>query len=281
MKIVSLVSEMRALAVAVRRQGRRIGFVPTMGYLHEGHLSLLRRAREENDIVVASIFVNPAQFGPQEDLDRYPRDAEGDSRKCESVGVDVLFMPDTMEMYPRGPQVFVNVEGLSDILEGAVRPGHFRGVATIVAKLFNIVDPDRAYFGQKDYQQCVVIKGMVDGMDFRVEIVIQPTVREADGLAMSSRNVYLRADDRRKAAALYRALRAGEEAIRAGSRDGDDVRRTMRAVLHEEQGVSTDYLEVADPETLQPLDAIGTRAVLLVAARIGQTRLIDNMLILC
>jgi pantoate--beta-alanine ligase len=260
-------------------QGKSIGFVPTMGFLHEGHLSLMRKAREENDALVASIFVNPTQFGPQEDLDRYPRDAEGDARKCLSVGVDVLFLPTAAEMYPEKPLVSVTVEGLSDVLEGAVRPGHFRGVATVVAKLFHIVMPHRAYFGQKDYQQCAVIRRMVRGLDLDVEVIVLRTVREIDGLAMSSRNVYLDEEHRRKAACLYRALRAGEDLVRAGAREPETVRQKMRAVMLAEQGVQVDYAEIADPDTLQPLETIEDDLVLLVAARIGTTRLIDNMLV--
>jgi pantoate--beta-alanine ligase len=251
-----------------------------MGFLHEGHLSLMRRARQENDVVVTSIFVNPTQFGPKEDLERYPRDAEGDRRKCESAGVDVLFLPEAKEMYPDKPSVFVCVEGISEILEGAIRPGHFRGVATVVAKLFHIVKPHRAYFGQKDYQQCAVIKGMVKGLDLDEEVVVLPTVREADGLAMSSRNSYLGPDQRHKAACLFRALTAGEELIRAGVREAENVREKMLAVMLAEQGVEVDYAEVADPERLMPLETVGGRAVLLIAARIGNTRLIDNLLIL-
>ena len=280
MKIVTTIFEMRSLIGSLRREGKSIGFVPTMGFLHEGHLSLMRTARQVNDIVVASIFVNPAQFGPQEDLARYPRDAEGDRRKCGSVGVDVLFMPTVAEMYPQQPAVFVTVEGLSDILEGAVRPGHFRGVATVVAKLFNIVQPNRAYFGQKDYQQCAVIKRMVRDLDLDVEISVLPTMREADGLAMSSRNSYLDAEQRTKAAGLYRALQAGQELVRSGAREPEKVKQKMRAVIAQEKGVEIDYVEAADPDDLSPLETIKDRIVLLVAVRIGSTRLIDNLLIL-
>ena len=280
MNIVTTVSEMRSLIGSLRREGKTIGFVPTMGFLHDGHLSLMRAARAQNDVVAASIFVNPTQFGPNEDLARYPRDAEGDRRKCEAARVDVLFLPAAPDMYPGGPPVVVTVEGISDILEGAVRPGHFRGVATVVAKLFHIVQPKRAYFGQKDYQQCAVIKRMVAGLDLDVEVIVLPTVREPDGLAMSSRNVYLDPDRRRKAASLYRALRAGEELVRAGAPEPEKVRRKMRAVLLAEQGVEIDYAEVADPDTLAPLERMQDRVVLLVAARLGSTRLIDNLLVL-
>jgi pantoate--beta-alanine ligase len=280
MKTVTTISEMQSLAGILRKEGKRIGFVPTMGFLHEGHLSLIRKAREENGVVAASIFVNPTQFGPKEDLDRYPRDAEGDAKKCESAGVDYLFMPTAAEMYPEKASVFVTVEGVSDILEGAIRPGHFRGVATVVAKLFNIVKPHRAYFGQKDYQQCAVIKRMVMGLNMDVEIIVLPTMRESDGLAMSSRNVYLSPDDRRAAAALHRALRAGEELIASGVRETEKVRQKMRAVLSQEKGIEIDYAEIADPESLALIETINGRMVLLVAARLGRTRLIDNLLVL-
>ena len=280
MQIITSISAMQSHAESFSREGRTIGFVPTMGFLHEGHLSLMARARQESDVVVTSIFVNPTQFGPKEDLDRYPRDAEGDRRKCESAGVDVLFLPEAKEMYPDKPSVFVCVEGISDVLEGAVRPGHFRGVATVVAKLFHIVKPHRAYFGQKDYQQCAVIRRMVKGLDLDVEVAVLPTVREADGLAMSSRNSYLGPEERRKAACLFRALTAGEELIRAGVREPEKVRQKMRAVMLSEQGVEVDYAEVADPDSLVRLETLGGGAVLLIAARIGSTRLIDNLPVL-
>jgi pantoate--beta-alanine ligase len=280
MKVVTSVSEMRSLAGSLRRDNKSIGFVPTMGFLHDGHLSLMKKAREENEVVVASIFVNPTQFGPQEDLARYPRDAEGDRNKCEAAGVDVLFLPTAEEMYPEKPTVFVTVEGISGILEGAIRPGHLRGVATVVAKLFHMVQPQKAYFGQKDFQQCVVIRRMVRGLDLDVGIVVLPTVREPDGLAMSSRNSYLGPEERRKATVLYRALKSGEELIRAGVHEPEKVRQKMRAILLNESGLAVDYAEVADPDTLAPLDAMRDRIVLLVAARVGATRLIDNLLVL-
>lgn len=280
MQIITSITDMQSHADSLRRAGKRIGFVPTMGFLHEGHLSLMRRAQEENDVVAVSIFVNPAQFGPKEDLDRYPRDADGDRKKCESAGVDILFVPEAKEMYPKQPAVFVCVEGISDILEGAVRPGHFRGVATVVAKLFNIVRPHKAYFGQKDFQQCAVIKRMVIGLDLDVEVIMLPTVREADGLAMSSRNSYLGPEERKKATCLFRALTAGEELIKNRVREPEKVKQKMRAILAQEKGVEVDYAEVADPDTLAPLERVEGRMVLLVAARVGSTRLIDNLLVL-
>ncbi|HWR73940.1 MAG TPA: pantoate--beta-alanine ligase [Nitrospirota bacterium] len=280
MKSITAISDMQALAGSLRNERKKIGFVPTMGFLHEGHLSLIRRAREENDVVVVSIFVNPTQFGPAEDLARYPRDVEGDKAKCGTAGADILFMPQALEMYPEKPSVFVIVDGISDILEGAIRPGHFRGVATIVAKLFHIVKPHKAYFGQKDFQQCAVIKRMARGLDLDVDVVVLPTVREPDGLAMSSRNSYLSPEERRKATVLYRALKAGEELIRSGVHEPEKVRQKIRAVLLQEKGIEVDYAEIADPETLVPLEVVQDRMVLLVAARIGSTRLIDNLLVL-
>ncbi len=280
MNIITSLSEMQSTAESLRRQGKRIGFVPTMGFLHEGHLSLMRASRKECDVAVVSIFVNPTQFGPQEDFERYPRDAEGDRKKCESAGADILFMPGAKEMYPEKPSVFVVVEGISDVLEGAVRPGHFRGVATVVAKLFTIVKPHVAYFGQKDFQQCVVIKRMVTGLNLDVEIVVLPTVREPDGLAMSSRNTYLSADERRASVILSRALKAGEELIKSGVREPEKVKQKMRAVLLQEQGIVIDYAEVTDPENLAPVETLEGGMVLLVAVRLGRIRLIDNLVII-
>ena len=270
---------MRSIAASMRREGKTIGFVPTMGFLHDGHLSLIRQARAECGIVVVSIFVNPVQFGPSEDFERYPRDAEGDRKKCESAGVDIIFMPTAEEMYPEKPTVFVMVEGLSDILEGATRPGHFRGVATVVAKLFNIVKPHKAFFGQKDFQQCIVIKRMVKGLNMDVEVVVLPIIREKGGLAMSSRNSYLSADERRAATVIYRALSAAHDLFISGAKDPNKLKEKMRAVLLMEHGVSIDYVEVSDPETLEPLHTAGGNMVLLVAARIRKTRLIDNIVI--
>ncbi len=279
MKIVTTISEMQSLAESLRREGKRIGFVPTMGFLHEGHVSLMRTARAESDVAVVSIFVNPTQFGPNEDLDRYPRDAEGDRRKCESAGVDILFLPQANEMYPEKPSVFVTVEGVSDILEGAIRPGHFRGVATVVAKLFNIVKPQKAYFGQKDYQQCAVIRRMVAGLNLPVHVSVLPTIREADGLAMSSRNSYLSPDERRTASVLFRALTAARDLFLAGAREPEKLKNKMRAVLQTEPGVSCDYAEAVHPETLEQVSDAAAGTVLLLAVRVGRTRLIDNMIL--
>jgi pantoate--beta-alanine ligase len=280
MQIITTISEMQSLAESLRKQGRSIGFVPTMGFLHEGHLSLMRQARQECETVVVSIFVNPTQFGPHEDFERYPRDEKGDREKCESAGVDILFMPSAAEMYPEKPSVFVAVEGIADILEGAARPGHFRGVATVVSKLFHIVKPHTAYFGQKDYQQCAVIRRMVKGLNLDVKIAMLPTVREQDGLALSSRNSYLTPEERRAAAAIYRALTAAEKLVRSGVREPEKLKNKMQAVLREERGVSIDYCEVADPESLVPCEVVQKSVVILVAVRLGRARLIDNILVL-
>ncbi len=279
MQIITTISEMQSLADGFRKQGRTIGFVPTMGFLHAGHVSLMQRARQDCDVVVASIFVNPTQFGPNEDFDRYPRDEAGDRATCEAAGVDVLFMPAASAMYPDAPSVFVIVEGVSDILEGAVRPGHYRGVATVVSKLFHLVKPHKAFFGQKDYQQCAVIKRMVKGLDMDVDVVVLPTVRERDGLAMSSRNSYLSADERRTAAAIFRALSAAEQLAKTGTRQPEALKVKIQAVVREEKGIEIDYLEIADPESLAPLASAQDSMVLLIAVRIGRTRLIDNILL--
>jgi pantoate--beta-alanine ligase len=275
---------MRAKMSEWRRAGNSVGFVPTMGYLHDGHLALVRRATEENDITVASIFVNPLQFGPKEDLARYPRDFERDSKLLEAAGVAAIFYPDATEIYPPDFSTSVEVGRVSEGLEGGVRPGHFRGVATVVSKLFNIVTADKAYFGQKDAQQVAVIKRMVLDLNFGIEIVVCPTVREKDGLAMSSRNVYLSAEERRAAPVLHIALesaaRLWQEAHQ--QRNGENLRKIMRAVLDSEPLAKPDYVSAADPATLQEYDAEvppGNGVLLSLAVRFGTTRLIDNMLL--
>ncbi len=279
MKVINSISEMQTLAESIRKTGRRIGLVPTMGFLHEGHLSLMRKARHVCEVVIVSVFVNPTQFGPDEDFQRYPRDVEGDRKKCDSAGVDVLFMPSAADMYPKDAVVSVTVEGISDILEGAIRPGHFRGVATVVAKLFHIVKPHKAFFGQKDFQQCVVVKRTVKGLNMDVDIIDFPTVREQDGLAMSSRNSYLDTDERRKAASLFRALSAGETLVKSGEWDPAKFKDKIRSVLLEEKGIQIDYIEIVDPESLAPIVKVEARAVILIAVRLGRTRLIDNILV--
>lgn len=276
MDVVTTIREVRRIRKA--RPGTW-GLVPTMGYLHEGHLSLVRRARAENDHVAVSIFVNPTQFGPHEDLDRYPRDLNRDLSLLEPLGVDLVLAPPVEEMYPPGFQTKVIVEDVARPLEGAARPGHFIGVATVVCKLFNIFQPDRAYFGQKDAQQAVVIRRMARDLDFDLEIVVCPTVREPDGLAMSSRNVYLSPEERRAATVLFRALSAAQAAWQAGERDGERLRQQMRAVLATEPLARPDYVSIADPDTLVELDQVGERALASLAVRIGTTRLIDNLIL--
>lgn len=256
-----------------------VGFVPTMGYLHEGHLSLIRRARQECDHVVVSIFINPTQFGPNEDLARYPRDLERDLRLIEPLGVDLVWTPTAEVMYPKGYQTWVEVEAMTRPLEGAMRPGHFRGVTTVVAKLFNAVQPHKAYFGQKDAQQAAVIRRMTLDLNFPIEIVVCPTVREADGLAMSSRNVYLTDEQRRAATVLFRALSAAKELYEAGERDAEKIRERMRTVLAAEPLAEVQYVSCADYDALEELTEIKGKALLSMAVFIGKTRLIDNIVL--
>ncbi|MCS7221825.1 MAG: pantoate--beta-alanine ligase [Anaerolineae bacterium] len=267
----------------VRRIRRELmgswGLVPTMGYLHEGHLSLVRRARAENDHVGVSIFVNPTQFGPHEDLAAYPRDLPRDLELLRQENVDLVWAPPVEEVYPPGYQTYVIVEEVARPLEGTARPGHFRGVATIVAKLFNVFQPDRAYFGQKDAQQVVVIRQMARDLNFPLEIVVCPTVREADGLAMSSRNVYLTPEQRAAAPVLYRALCAARDAWLAGQYDGEQLRQIMRSVLGTEPLAQVEYVSAADPHTLAELGDARRGVLLSMAVRIGRARLIDNLLL--
>jgi pantoate--beta-alanine ligase len=270
--------------IAAFRQARArfgpLGLVPTMGYLHEGHLSLVRQARAECGAVAVSIFVNPTQFGPREDLARYPRDLERDLGLLRQEQVDLVFVPSVAEVYPDGYSTYVDVRAVTEMLEGAVRPGHFQGVATVVCKLFNIAQPTRAYFGQKDAQQTVVVRKMVRDLDMPLEVVVAPTAREPDGLALSSRNVYLSAEQRRAAGVLIRALRAAGERYAAGERSAEELRRTMREVLESEPLASPEYISVADPFTLQELGEVGAAGALCsLAVRFGATRLIDNLVL--
>lgn len=276
MEIFKTVSELRAYR---KNLVGTLGFVPTMGYLHEGHMSLVRRAMAECQNVAVSIFVNPTQFGPHEDFDRYPRDLLRDESILRNAGVHILFAPDVGEMYPKGFSTFVEVTGLGDRLEGLFRPGHFRGVATVVAKLLNIVQPEKAYFGQKDYQQSVIVRRMVADLNLPVEIVVCPTLREPDGLAMSSRNVYLRPDERRAATVLYRALEAAQELWASGVWHGPAIRAAVLNVLQGEPLAKVDYVAVVHPDTLEELDQVEGKAVVLLAVRIGSTRLIDNVIL--
>lgn len=264
---------------ALRLLERPLGLVPTMGYLHEGHISLARRARQECGSVAASIFVNPTQFGPNEDLSRYPRNLEGDLKLLEAAGTDLVWMPTPEVMYPPGFQTWVTVETLTTPLEGAMRPGHFRGVTTIVAKLFNAIRPEKAYFGQKDAQQAAVIHQMTRDLSYPTEIVVCPTVREADGLAMSSRNTYLNPEERRAATVLFRALTAAESAYRTGERDAETLRRLMRGTIETEPLARLQYVSCADYDTLQELETVNSKALLSMAVLIGKTRLIDNFVL--
>jgi pantoate--beta-alanine ligase len=268
--------EMRARAEDLRRDGRRIAVVPTMGALHEGHLTLLRAARARADIVILTIFVNPTQFGPSEDLSRYPRDEAGDIEKARTCGIDLAFCPEAEVMYPPGAQTFIEVRELQKPLCGASRPGHFAGVATIVTKLFHITQPHLAVFGEKDYQQLAIIRRMVRDLDLGIEVVGVPIVREPDGLALSSRNAYLWPDQRNAALSLSKGLAAAQAAFDAGERDAARLVAAARAQIDAEPGVRIDYLELRDADELSPLETVSGRAVIAVAAFVGTTRLIDN-----
>ena len=279
MKIIESPAQMQSFAETARLRGDRIALVPTMGYLHEGHLSLMREGRQRASLLVASLFVNPTQFGPREDLASYPRDLDRDCRLMESVAVDVLFAPQADSMYPAGAQTWVDVTELTTGLCGGLRPGHFRGVTTVVAKLFNIVKPHIALFGAKDYQQLCAVRQMVRDLNFDVEIVPMPTVRETDGLAMSSRNAYLSGGERGVALSLSRALEEARKAFTRGERDPRVLAQAARAELIREGGVAVEYVEVRDAATLQEIAAVSAPAVVAVAARVGRTRLIDNVVL--
>lgn len=297
MKIIKTIKEMQRIAGGARKKGEIIGLVPTMGYFHEGHLSLMREARRKSDLLVVSIFVNPTQFGPKEDFKSYPRDLRRDLRLTRKIGVDVIFPPAVKEMYPEGLLAPVDVGEIGNILEGAARPGHFRGVATVVAKLFNAVKPHQAYFGQKDFQQSVVIKKMVEDLDMDVEIVVLPTIREKDGLAISSRNVYLTKKEKEIAPILYKSLKMAEELIKKGERDSREIIGKMKELIKKEKLVRLEYIAITDPETLKEVKRInpirsprqgrGRRPRRLtsngvnisLAAKIGRARLIDNITI--
>ena len=280
MREVASSAELRAATDAARQRGAGVGFVPTMGALHAGHRALLARARAENDLVVASVFVNPLQFGPAEDLESYPRDRQADLAVLEAEGTDLAFLPPEGEMWPSPPEVRLQVGGgLAERLEGLHRPGHLDGVATVVAKLLHLVGPSRAYFGQKDAQQLAVVRRMVDDLAFPNQIVACPTVREPDGLAVSSRNAYLAPEERRRATALYRALSAGLAVWRAGGRDPAAVEAAARDLLEGQPGVEPDYVALVDPATFEPVKQAEPGQVLATAARIGRTRLIDNLIL--
>jgi pantoate--beta-alanine ligase len=276
---IETIAELRAAVAAARVRGARIAFVPTMGFLHEGHLRLVDEAKSRAGCVVMSLFVNPTQFGPNEDFSRYPRDLSGDSAKAEGRGVDLLFVPQVSEMYPTPPSLHVAADDLPARWEGEIRPGHFSGVLTVVAKLFNIVGPDIAVFGRKDFQQATLIRRMVRELNFPIEIVVAATVREADGLAMSSRNTYLDPSARANALALSESLRAASRAFAAGERDGDRLTTIGRESLSRHPDVRVDYFAVVDPVEMKAVSTAADDSVAIVAARVGPTRLIDNMIL--
>jgi len=278
MDTVKKIDVLRSRLKEASRNGKSVGLVPTMGFLHEGHLSLIKRAREENDLLVVSLFVNPTQFGPGEDLESYPRDLEKDADSCSAEGADILFAPDAGEMYFEDYGTYVEVSGgLTKGLCGKSRPTHFRGVTSVVSKLFNIVEPDRAYFGQKDAQQVAVIKRMVRDLNFDVEIVVCPIVREADGLAKSSRNIYLSEVERKAALVLNRSLKAAAERISSGERNGDEIKAMVENMIKQEPLSAIDYVEVVDAENMKPLEILKGSVLLALAVRFGKARLIDNI----
>ena len=280
MKIIRSLTAMVAWSERLVREGVRIGLVPTMGALHEGHRALIRAGRLRCDALVVSIFVNPTQFAPQEDLAKYPRPISQDRALCRKEGVDICFEPTVEAMYPSGFQTMVTLPAIARWWEGEVRPHHFSGVATVVTKLFGIVHPQISLFGQKDFQQSTLVRQLVKDLNLGVEIIVCPTVREADGLAMSSRNVYLSPDERKRAVTLYKSLQAGAEAIRRGVTDGATIQEAMARIIKGEPAMTVDYLAVCDPHRLEPLSAVTSRVVLLGAVRIGSVRLIDNLLVI-
>jgi pantoate--beta-alanine ligase len=280
MKIVKTVHDMCQLSKKAKTNNKSIGLVPTMGYLHKGHLSLIHRARKDCDIVVMSIFVNPMQFAPGEDLEKYPRDFDTDRKLAEKAGVDVIFYPDASHIYTKGFSTFISVENMDKVWEGKTRPAHFRGVCTIVGKLFNIIDPDIAYFGQKDAQQAAIIKRMVKDLNFNIEIVVVPTIREKDGLAMSSRNKYLSSEERKAAQVLYRSLQEAEGMIKNGEKKSDNVLERMRGVVKKERLAQLDYIDIVNQDDFSSVPEIAKAGLIIIACRIGKTRLIDNLVLI-
>jgi len=280
MKIIKTIKQVRQVLGLQRKRGQQIGLVPTMGALHEGHLSLIRLARKHSDFVVVSIFVNPTQFGPKEDYKKYPRDLKKDAALCQTAGADLIFVPDVKEVYPEGFSTYVNVEGLTKGLCGASRPGHFRGVATVVSKLFNIVQPDVAVFGQKDAQQLAVIRRMTADLDLPVKIIGGPIVRERDGLAMRSRNAYLTMEERAEAVTLSRALKLAEGMVKSGKRKAEIVKREIAKLLRRDAPLGEiDYIEIVDNETLKPVKQIQKNTLIALAVKFPSARLIDNIIV--
>ena len=277
MKLIEKIADLREEIKRFKREGKIIGFVPTMGYFHEGHLSLMEIARKRSDVLVVSIFVNPIQFGPNEDYNRYPRDLKRDLKLAEERGVDIVFHPDNREMYQENFQTYVNVEKLIKGMCGKYRPGHFRGVTTVVAKLFNIVQPDIAVFGQKDVQQAIVIKRMVGDLNFPVEIVVGPVIREHDGLAMSSRNTYLNDEERKQAPMIYKALKVAREKVKMGNRDAAKLKEIIESTIATAPLARIEYVEIVDDENLEPVSEVKPGTLAAVAVCFGKTRLIDNI----
>ncbi len=277
--VINTIAEMRTTLAAARQAGKTIGFVPTMGALHAGHAALIRTARTRTDFVVVSIFVNPTQFGPNEDLDKYPRTLDADRQLCAAVGTDAIFAPSPKEMYPDGFSTFVEVHGLQDVLCGLSRPGHFRGVATVVLKLFNIIEPFAAFFGQKDAQQASIIRRMVRDLDVAVKVEVLPTIREADGLAMSSRNRYLDPQQRQQAAGLFRALEAVRTMVASGERDVTHLESHLASQIATLSAASLDYAKILDAESLRPIEKLERPALAALAVFFGSTRLIDNTIL--
>jgi pantoate--beta-alanine ligase len=279
MRLIEHISDLKAIIRTQKKAGRTVGFVPTMGYLHNGHISLARTSKHDNDFTIMSIFVNPVQFGVNEDFDKYPRDINGDSMKAESAGVDIIFLPVVNEMYPEGYNTFVEVFGITDKMCGKSRPGHFKGVATVVNKLINIVEPDRAYFGQKDAQQVAVIKKMVRDLNMTADIIICPIIREKDGLAMSSRNTYLNTEERKAALVLSKSLFEADAVIKAGERNKDRISKNIINTISAESLASMEYVDIVDPETLADIKILKGKVLIALAVRIGKTRLIDNVIV--
>ncbi|MFZ3172551.1 MAG: pantoate--beta-alanine ligase [Carboxydocellales bacterium] len=279
MQILKMVAEVKAYIRGVKAVGKSVGFVPTMGYLHEGHLTLMREAKANCDVVIVSIFINPLQFGVGEDFEEYPRDLTRDAELCQSVGIGAIFAPAVAEMYPKGYHTFVDMEELPNHLCGLARPGHFRGVSTVVSKLFNIVQPDKAFFGQKDAQQALIIKRLAADLNMNLEIVIVPIVREEDGLAMSSRNVYLTPEERQAAPVLYQSLQQAKAAIEAGETKGEAIRNLMINSIQQQKLAKIDYVEVVSRSSLEGLDRLEGEVLIAVAVCFGKTRLIDNIML--
>ena len=277
MEIIRSPKGMQKICIRLKQEGKIIGFVPTMGYLHEGHLSLMRIAKKKSDVLVVSIFVNPTQFGPQEDFQRYPRDLARDKRLIKKIGCDFLFSPSIKDMYPQAYKTYIDVQNLTKVLEGASRPGHFRGVTTVVAKLFNIVQPDIAVFGQKDAQQAVVLEKMVDDLDYGMKMIIAPTVREKNGLALSSRNLYLSSEERKQAKVLYQALRLVKDLIKKGEKKASSIIFRMRSLINDQPLAEIDYIAITDAHSLELLNRLKGEILISLAVRFGKTRLIDNL----